>query len=975
MAKQKAALFAFNAGEVSKQALSRLDVAKMRLAAACQVNWMPWVIGPMSLRPGLAFIGEVLGDLPCHLVRFVFSKLDTALLELTDATMRVWVNEQLVTRVAVGTSIGDPFFTGSGPWLNSNTTSGASAAVSGGVATLACPVIGGLAQIEQTVSVAGADLGKRHAMRIVVTQGPLTLRVGSVLGQGDLIAQTVIDTGTHSLAFTPSSQVCIQIETTDAWNKTLTECLIEAAGVMQVPAPWAQGDLSSIRYDQSGDIVFVAAYGKAQYKIERRAVDSWSTVLYYANDGPFLVSPGIVANFTPSVYYGNGTMTSDQPWFQAGHVGALFRLFTIGQQNQAVLGAQNAYSQPVRVVGVGATARNYTWTISGTWVGKVTLSRSFDGPTSGFVDVANVTSNGTIASATGTSGGTPPLDNVIAWERVGFNAGDYTSGSAGVVSNYSGGGGYAIVRVSAFTNPKLVSIEVLSPFNSIKATTDWVEDNWSAVQGFPTSVSFHEGRLGWFGSDQAWLSASDAFTGFADINLDGSSPGDSGAINVTLGSGPVDTISWGLSLTRLLLGREQSIMSARSSNFDQPLTPTDIVIRDCSDQGAERLPAIKLGKRGIFVQQSGRKVYELAFNGQEMDYDDKDLTRLNLDIGKLGFVDIDRAIQPDHVVWLPRGDGMAAALLYDVKDGVEAWWRMMTLGVVENVAVLPTAGIEDLQYFVVKRAINGVTRRFIERLAPRDSCVGGSLNLQADSHSVYQGAPTTTLQVAHLPNSPVIVWADGASIGSTTTDASGNLTMPDGQAHSNIVVGLGGAVVSQSFVDGTGNPVMAGSLTVGTQYNGCPCEIFADIAGTGEPRHIGSGVVSGGVVSLPNGAVASTITAALGYVAPFVSAKLANTVPGAAPTSERRSIDHLGLVLYDAHYQGLSGGQRFDHMDPLPLMEAGQATPAGTVWAEFDGPMIEFPGEWNTDSRVCLLAQAPLPCTVGSVVVSMDVTS
>jgi hypothetical protein len=199
--------------------------------------------------------------------------------------------------------------------------------------------------------------------------------------------------------------------------------------------------------------------------------------------------------------------------------------------------------------------------------------------------------------------------------------------------------------------------------------------------------------------------------------------------------------------------------------------------------------------------------------------------------------------------------------------------------------------------------------------------------------------------------------------------------MPDGQAHSNIVVGLGGAVVSQSFVDGTGNPIMAGSLTVGTQYNGCPCEIFADIAGTGEPRHIGSGVVSGGTVTLPNGAVASTITAALGYVAPFVSAKLANTVPGAAPTSERRAIDHLGLVLYDAHYQGLSGGQRFDHMDPLPLMEAGQATPAGTVWAEFDGPMIEFPGEWNTDSRVCLLAQAPLPCTVGSVVVSMDVTS
>jgi hypothetical protein len=51
------------------------------------------------------------------------------------------------------------------------------------------------------------------------------------------------------------------------------------------------------------------------------------------------------------------------------------------------------------------------------------------------------------------------------------------------------------------------------------------------------------------------VSASDNFTNFADINLDGTATGDSGAINVTLGSGPLDTVSWGLSLTRLLMGR------------------------------------------------------------------------------------------------------------------------------------------------------------------------------------------------------------------------------------------------------------------------------------------------------------------------------------------------------------------------------------------------------------------------------------
>ena len=127
-----APLYSLNAGEVSKIALARVDVAKLRMAAACQVNWLPYVVGPMALRPGLTYVGEVLGDAPARLLRFIFSKLDTALIELTANKMRVWVNEALIGRVAVGTTIGDPFFNGLGNWTNSNTTSGASTIVSGG---------------------------------------------------------------------------------------------------------------------------------------------------------------------------------------------------------------------------------------------------------------------------------------------------------------------------------------------------------------------------------------------------------------------------------------------------------------------------------------------------------------------------------------------------------------------------------------------------------------------------------------------------------------------------------------------------------------------------------------------------------------------------------------------------------------------------------------------------------------------------
>jgi hypothetical protein len=33
--------------------------------------------------------------------------------------------------------------------------------------------------------------------------------------------------------------------------------------------------------------------------------------------------------------------------------------------------------------------------------------------------------------------------------------------------------------------------------------------------------------------------------------------------------------------------------------------------------------------------------------------------------------------------------------------------------------------------------------------------------------------------------------------------------------------------------------------------------------------------------------------------------------------------------------------------------------------------MIEVPGSWQTDARLCLLAQAPNPCTVGGVVIGL----
>jgi hypothetical protein len=1003
MARGSFPLYGLNGGEVSRNALARVDIAKMRLAAQCQVNWLPLVIGPAMLRPGLLNVGEVANDNATQLIDFVYAKTDTALLELTPNVMRVWISDVLLARVAVGTAISDPNFGGGGAWTTSNTTAGATATISGGTCTLLANAIGSLAQIQQQLTIAGGDQGSEHALRVVVSNGPVTIRVGSSAGAFDYLNQTIIDSGTHSLPFTPTgSAAYIQIESTDQWNKTLTQVSIEAAGVVTLPTPWGAGDLANLRWDQSGDIVYIASYGLQQYKIERRGTRpgarGWSVVLYRSSNGPFQDGPGSSATLTLNANSGTTTLSSSTPYFRPTHVGALFQLFVPTQTEATAIVFVNSATPAIRVAGVQAD-RDFTVTVTGTWSGTLNVQRSIVGPTEGFVSVGqdnstspnsgSITSNTSLTWSDGVNSahsGVLGFDNVVAWYRVVF--GTYTSGVATVTLGYNGGGGnFGICRVLSYINTTSVNVEVLQPCGGPTPTASWQESAWSGYAGWPTSVSFQEGRLWWFGAPAFPIAGSQSnnFTGYGTQDEFGNDLGDAGAILEDFGSGPQDTVTWVLPLQRLLCGREQSIASIRSSSIDTPLTPTSFIVKDCCQQGAARMPALKFGQRGIFVQQNGQKVYELTITNPYLaDYNDRDLTRLNLDIGKPGFIDTTRALQPDGLALFPRGDGQLACLLYDPNDEVEAWWRLMTLGVVERSRVLPNwaGGADDFVYLVVRRTINGVARRFIEKLAQRKDCVGGALNQQLDAALVHTGAAIGSSTISWLPNTLISVWADGAAIGTTTTDGSGNFTMPDGNSHSNFVAGLAGAVLIGSTNSPLSNNVQPiqiftaaqGTLTVGNQYNGYPAEVFADIGGTGRPlQHIGSLVVAGGIVTLPNSQVASTIVACLGYVAPFQSAKLAyGAPPGGTALAQKKKIDHLGLILYDAAASGLTFGQDFAVLDPMPTVDSGQVTPAGTVWSEYDGPFIPLPGKWDTDARLCLLAQAPSPCTIGGVVLGMD---
>jgi hypothetical protein len=950
---------ALNRGEVSPLALARTDLEKLRLAAQSMVNWMPRTVGPMTFRPGTEFIGEVLNDLPCEYIEFVAAFADTALLELTNNTMRVWINEALMTRLAVGTII--PAFGGS--WALTATGT-ATASVGGGNLTFGAVNAGALATAIATVSVAAPDRATEHALRIVVENGPVNFQIGSTSGGVDLFPVETLDAGIYSLAFTPgagTATIYIQFSSTSSaenYNTTsktqptalqqvqVTSIALEAPGVFNIPAPWPQSVLgwdgakvqpSQLRHTQSGDVIYVACAGYPQYEIVRlNGPHSWAIVNYRPVKGPmapFAAQPAI--SITPSSLNGNITLTASSALFKTQDVGTLWRLFQNGQNVDQTLSSVDTYTDTVQVEGVSSysningggmvvdancTDRDLYITTTGTWVGTLSLQRSFEGPTSGFTDYQKYTSNQT---ATLVRDG---LNNEIIWYRLGFESGNYTSGSVLCGLNYAGGGGYGVAHITGYVSNTVVNAEVLVPFYDISATNDWRQSEWSNFEGWPTATELHEGRLWWSGADRWWGSSSNDYT-----NFDWDAIGEAALIDQSIGKGPIANINWMLSLDHLLAGADTSIIAALSDAINSPLTPTNFNLKQSVTNGAFPIQAYRVDQRAIYIDQSGARLYQLIYDIGLYNYRPSDLTRFNREIGLPGFIAMRVQRQPDTRINMVRADGVLVSFVFDIEDEVEAFWKVQTPnGVIEKIMVLPGA-IEDQVYVVVNRQIGGVTKRYLEKFARIDECLGAAINKNVDAMLVYgPNGPAAATNILsgfnHLVGQTVSIW------GNTGT----------------VIDDLGTAVVSNT-----------GTVTIpNNQFNEEVTVVQA-------------------VVGLP-------------YSSEFISAKLAYAAQMGSAINQVKRVDHIGFVLASTHYQGIKYGKYTptdptvtvsglfsvpEVLDALPQVEDGAVTPPGTIWQQYDKKAMEFPGDADTDVRLYIQASSPKPATVAAISFQLETSN
>lgn len=767
MSRVNTALLAYNRGVISPLGLARVDLARLQLSAETQTNWMPRVLGSMMLRPGLQYIYQELGK-SLH-IPFIAATDDTAIIELSDQLMRVSVDEILITRPAVTATITNGAFTTNlTGWTNADEAGATSAWVAGGLMNLLGTGTN-LAKRYQQITVNEPNVV--HALRVVVERGPANILVGTSAGGYGYVNAT-LKTGTHSLAFTPTGNFYIEFTSSLTYSVQVTSVAIESAGIMTLPTPWIEADLSKIRKSQSADVIFAVCDGYQQRRLERRDNNSWSVVLEEPLDGPFAdINVGPIA-LTASAITGDITLTASKDLFTGDlfeHSGELYKISSAGQVVQAVITAQDTYTNPISVTGVGAD-RTFTYSIAGTWVATVTLQRSVDGVS--WVDVSTFTAN---AVATFLDG----LDNVAYYYRIGVKVGGYTSGTIQLGLSYAGGTLTGIVKIRKVATSTSATATVIQDLGGTAATKDWYRSQWNVDQGFPTAIALYEGRIWYGGRGKIWGSVSDGYSSFDDEVI-----GDARTINRNIGEGPIDVVNWFAPLQRMMVGTTGAEISVRSTSFDEPLTYLNFNVKDASTKGSADVDFVKDGKRGLFVQRSGSTIYQLQYDINDNDYSSANLSELCPEITQPSIVRLAIQQEPDTRIHAVRSDGKVAVLVKDEAENTLAWVLVETDGIVEDAFVLPGT-LEDKVYYSVNR--NGV--RYLERWAIESEGRGGTTNKLADCFTYETGVSKSIITgLSRFEGLDVILWGNGKDLGAYTV--SGGSITPS-ETVTSYCVGLG----------------------------------------------------------------------------------------------------------------------------------------------------------------------------------------
>ena len=149
--------------------------------------------------------------------------------------------------------------------------------------------------------------------------------------------------------------------------------------------------------------------------------------------------------------------------------------------------------------------------------------------------------------------------------------------------------------------------------------------------------------------------------------------------------------------------------------------------------------------------------------------------------------------EPHNILWCVRDDGELLGFTYNREQDVLGWHRhIIGNGVVESIQHIPSPdGTQDDLWMIVRRTIDGVTKRYIEFLEKDFSNGSGTVDaFFVDSGLSYQGTATTTLSgLDHLEGETVQVLVNGAAHPDRVVD-NGSITLQEAATTASVGIGF-----------------------------------------------------------------------------------------------------------------------------------------------------------------------------------------
>jgi hypothetical protein len=245
---------------------------------------------------------------------------------------------------------------------------------------------------------------------------------------------------------------------------------------------------------------------------------------------------------------------------------------------------------------------------------------------------------------------------------------------------------------------------------------------YGTADNCPSCGTFFEQRLALAGSNNNPQTLYLSYSGDYD-NFELGTPDDN-AIEYTLVSDRVDRIFWLMGFEFLVVGTIGGVWKVGATTSGDPLTQTNITAKKQVAIGSKNIEPEVVSDVLLWVSGLGQSLQQFAFSLEKDKWVGLDMTRIakHIAVGSTlalsGFTDMDYQKEPLPILWCIRADGQLIGLTYETQEDVYAWFRAVTDGSFESVAVISQENEEDQVWVTVNRTIDGSTKRYVEYFKP-----------------------------------------------------------------------------------------------------------------------------------------------------------------------------------------------------------------------------------------------------------------